>query len=61
MESAVTGQIRNRAYGLLLALLLGGPALAVEAPALDAQQSQVFRAWFVRIAQEQLTKVPSHV
>ena len=59
MESPVTGLIRNPGWALLLALLLGGPALAVETPALDVQQSQVFRAWFVRIAQEQLTKGPS--
>ena len=35
MESAVTALIRNPALALLLALLLGGPALAVEAPPLD--------------------------
>lgn len=71
MESAVTGLIRNPGWALLLALLWGGPALAVETPLsvaarpsvetppLDVRQSQVFRAWFVRIAEEQLTKGPS--
>ncbi|PMZ50241.1 DUF1175 domain-containing protein, partial [Pseudomonas sp. GW247-3R2A] len=43
----------------LLAMLLGSRAFAGEAAALDPQQSQVFRAWFVRIAQEQLTQGPS--
>ncbi|SDK88743.1 hypothetical protein SAMN05216186_111142 [Pseudomonas indica] len=32
---------------------------AEETPPLDAGQSQVFRAWFVRIAQEQLRQGPS--
>ena len=41
-----------------LLLALGAPAWA-NAPALDVQQSQVFRAWFVRIAQEQLRQGPS--
>jgi uncharacterized protein YfaT (DUF1175 family) len=41
-------------------LLLCSPALLAQTvPALDAQQSQVFRAWFVRIAQEQLRQGPS--
>jgi uncharacterized protein YfaT (DUF1175 family) len=53
MESAVTGLIRSLG---LLALLLSAGARAVETPALDPQQSQVFRAWFVRIAQEQLSQ-----
>ncbi|MGO4310885.1 DUF1175 family protein, partial [Pseudomonas sp. KB_15] len=43
----------------LLALLLSASARAVETPPLDPQQSQVFRAWFVRIAQEQLSQGPS--
>ena len=43
----------------LLALLLSAGARAVETPALDPAQSQVFRAWFVRIAQEQLSQGPS--
>ena len=33
----------------MLALLLGTRAFASEAAPLDPQQSQVFRAWFVRI------------
>ena len=56
VESAVTALIRSLG---LLALLLSAGARAVEAPALDPAQSQVFRAWFVRIAQEQLSKGPS--
>lgn len=55
MESAVTTLIRSLG---LLALLLSAGARAVEAPALDPAQSQVFRAWFVRIAQEQLSQGP---
>ncbi|WP_347709881.1 DUF1175 family protein, partial [Pseudomonas sp. 43(2021)] len=43
----------------LLALLLSAGARAVEAPAIGTAQSQVFRAWFVRIAQEQLRQGPS--
>ncbi|UDI92293.1 MULTISPECIES: DUF1175 domain-containing protein [unclassified Pseudomonas] len=56
VESAVTTLIRSLG---LLALLLSAGARAVETPALDPAQSQVFRAWFVRIAQEQLSKGPS--
>jgi len=56
MGSAVTTLIRSLG---LLALLLSAGARAVEAPALDLAQSQVFRAWFVRIAQEQLSQGPS--
>jgi len=56
MESTVTGMIRTLG---LMALFLGGRAFAVETPALDVQQSQVFRAWFVRIAEEQLSRGPS--
>jgi uncharacterized protein YfaT (DUF1175 family) len=56
MESAVSALIRSLG---LLALLLSAGARAVEAPALDPAQSQVFRAWFVRIAQEQLSQGPS--
>ncbi|NUU34426.1 DUF1175 domain-containing protein [Pseudomonas sp. C2B4] len=56
VESAVSGLIRSLG---LLALLLSPGAGAVETPALDVQQSQVFRAWFVRIAQEQLSQGPS--
>lgn len=54
--------LRRSLGGCWLALwLLGSAAQAASAPApaLDAQQSQVFRAWFVRIAQEQLTQGPS--
>ena len=43
----------------LLALLLSSAVGATQAPPLDVQQSQVFRAWFVRIAQEQLSQGPS--
>ena len=43
--------LKHLLLGALL-LALGAPAWA-NAPALDVQQSQVFRAWFVRIAQEQ--------
>jgi uncharacterized protein YfaT (DUF1175 family) len=56
VESAVTTLIRSLG---VLALLLSAGARAIEAPALDPQQSQVFRAWFVRIAQEQLSQGPS--
>lgn len=56
MESAVSRFFRSLG---LLALLLSAGARAVETPALDVQQSQVFRAWFVRIAQEQLSQGPS--
>ncbi|MCD5989689.1 uncharacterized protein YfaT (DUF1175 family) [Pseudomonas viridiflava] len=56
VEAAVIALGRGLA---LLAILLGSPAFASQIPALDAQQSQVFRAWFVRIAQEQLAQGPS--
>ena len=56
MESAVNSLIRSLG---VLALLLSAGARAIDAPALDPQQSQVFRAWFVRIAQEQLSQGPS--
>ena len=47
-------------YPMLAGLLLCSQVLLAQtAPALDAQQSQVFRAWFVRIAQEQLRQGPS--
>ena len=49
--------LKHLLLGALL-LALGAPAWA-NAPALDVQQSQVFRAWFVRIAQEQLRQGPS--
>ncbi|MBV4456432.1 DUF1175 family protein [Pseudomonas sp. COR58] len=52
----MTGLIRRLG---LLALLCCAQAGAMETPALDPQQSQVFRAWFVRIAQEQLSQGPS--
>ena len=41
----------------LLALTLA--ARAEQAPGLNPEQSQIFRAWFVRIAQEQLRQGPS--
>ena len=56
VEGTVTKSMR--VFGLL-ALMLAGQALALETPALDVQQSQIFRAWFVRIAQEQLSQGPS--
>lgn len=43
----------------LLALLLSSAVGATTVAPLDVQQSQVFRAWFVRIAQEQLSQGPS--
>ena len=43
----------------LVAMLLGTRVFASDAASLDPQQSQVFRAWFVRIAQEQLVQGPS--
>jgi len=56
VESPVIALIRRL---LVLALVLSTTVRAVETPALDPQQSQVFRAWFVRIAQEQLSQGPS--
>jgi uncharacterized protein len=56
VASPVNGLVRSLG---LLALLLSTGARASETPALDVQQSQVFRAWFVRIAQEQLSQGPS--
>ena len=53
VESPVSTLIRGLG---LLAMLLGSRVFASEAATLDPQQSQVFRAWFVRIAQEQLTQ-----
>ena len=51
---------RNRLGSLgLLALLLSNAVGATQVSSLDVQQSQVFRAWFVRIAQEQLSQGPS--
>ncbi|MGC1330688.1 MAG: DUF1175 family protein [Pseudomonas sp.] len=44
---------------ILVGLLLSLPVVAAPMATLDAQQSQVFRAWFVRIAQQQLTQGPS--
>ncbi|MGC5704172.1 DUF1175 family protein [Pseudomonas sp. NFXW11] len=59
MARAVSA-LRRSLSGLgLLALLLSGAVAANPVPALDVQQSQVFRAWFVRIAQEQLSQGPS--
>lgn len=46
--------------GAALLLMLSSLTLRAEpAATLDAEQSQVFRAWFVRIAQEQLRQGPS--
>lgn len=50
---------RLTAFGLALLLLASGVARCEPPVALDPQQSQVFRAWFVRIAQEQLRQGPS--
>ncbi|MDF5950671.1 DUF1175 family protein [Pseudomonas aeruginosa] len=50
---------RLTAFGLALLLLASGVARGEPAVTLDPQQSQVFRAWFVRIAQEQLRQGPS--
>lgn len=61
MACAVIALCRSLGGCWLALWLLGNAAQAASAPApaLDAQQSQVFRAWFVRIAQEQLTQGPS--
>lgn len=50
---------RLTTFGLALLLLASGGARGETPVALDPQQSQVFRAWFVRIAQEQLRQGPS--
>ena len=50
------------AWRVLLAaalLAFGLCARAEQVPGLDPEQSQIFRAWFVRIAQEQLRQGPS--
>lgn len=51
--------IASRILTAISALLLSICAHAGDAPPLDSAQSQVFRAWFVRIAQEQLRQGPS--
>lgn len=52
--------MRALRHGVVAWLLLCSPLLQAEpVVALDPQQSQVFRAWFVRIAQEQLRQGPS--
>ncbi|WP_437882006.1 DUF1175 domain-containing protein [Pseudomonas sp. LRF_L74] len=54
------GAVRWHLPLLALLLALGSASLrAEEAAPLDPEQSQVFRAWFVRIAQEQLRQGPS--
>lgn len=47
---------RLTAFGLALLLLASGVARGEPAVTLDPQQSQVFRAWFVRIAQNSCAK-----
>ncbi len=44
---------------IIVCCLLTLPLYAGQISALDVQQSQLFRAWFVRIAQEQLRQGPS--
>lgn len=50
--------VRRAALGVGLGLALSVTAQAGE-PRLDLQESQVFRAWFVRIVEEQLRQGPS--
>ncbi|MFV3330616.1 DUF1175 domain-containing protein [Pseudomonas sp. NY15437] len=52
------GAVIRTPFTLLAGLLLATVAHAAE-PALDARQTQVFRAWFVRIAEEQLRRGPN--
>lgn len=49
----------GRVLAAASALLLRLSAYAQDVPPLDSVQSQVFRAWFVRIAQEHLRQGPS--
>lgn len=49
----------HRAVAVLFLALVATTAAAVPAPVLDPHESQVFRAWFVRIVQEQLRRGPS--
>lgn len=52
--------MRYRAAALLLLFTsLGAAAAPATEATLDAEQSQIFRAWFVRIAEEQLRQGPS--
>ncbi len=60
MAPAVTRTLARLPLGFAALLMAWSLALCAEdVPALDAEQSQVFRAWFVRIAQEQLRQGPS--
>ncbi|AXK54060.1 DUF1175 domain-containing protein [Pseudomonas protegens] len=59
MARAVSAWRKSLSSLGLLALLLSNAVGATLVPPLDVQQSQVFRAWFVRIAQEQLSQGPS--
>lgn len=49
----------RRAIALLLPLLFAAWPMLAQATALDREQSRVFRAWFVRIVQEQVRQGPS--
>ncbi|MEK1906913.1 MAG: DUF1175 family protein [Pseudomonas sp.] len=59
--AGVARAVRVLASGIAVLLVLVSQVLPAteQAPALDVEQSQVFRAWFVRIAQEQLRQGPS--
>ncbi|MET1079228.1 MAG: DUF1175 family protein [Pseudomonas sp.] len=59
--AAVEAPVKVVQAGAAISLLLYSLFAVGEsaAPPLDAAQSQVFRAWFVRIAQEQLRQGPS--
>nr|WP_235186804.1 DUF1175 family protein [Serratia sp. DD3] len=60
MAGAMTiAGIRTGLLAVLLLLLVGRGQAEVTVPPLDPQQSAVFRAWFLRIAQEQLDRGPS--
>ncbi|SHL14197.1 hypothetical protein SAMN05216288_1162 [Pseudomonas punonensis] len=57
-SSRAPGRVATIAlFAMLMALSLC--ARAEQSPDLDPEQSQIFRAWFVRIAQEQLRQGPS--
>lgn len=51
--------MRQLVTGVLLGVLLAGQASATAITPLDGAQSQLFRAWFVRIVEEQLRQGPS--
>lgn len=58
LKLSVSGNTRRAWLAVCLSLLSG--ALRAEAPApLDAEQSRLFRAWFVRIVEEQLRQGPN--